>query len=87
VYTGFLLGVVVYPFLKGLGNNKLPSVWILLLFALLLFLDAILDYLGILKNTFFSRSVTGSLIGILLPFYLIPGTVNFANEIYVKLLK
>jgi hypothetical protein len=43
--------------------------------------------MGILKNTFVSRAVTGSLIGIILPYYLIPGTVNFANEIYVKLLK
>lgn len=87
VYTGFLFGVVLYPFTKGLENKKLPSIWILLSFALLLFLDAVLDTMGILKNTFVSRAVTGSLIGIILPYYLIPGTVNFANEIYVKLLK
>lgn len=87
VYSAFLTGVILYPLLRGLENKKLPSIWILLLFALLLFLDAVLDALGILKNTFISRAITGSLIGFLLPFYLIPGTVNFANEIYDKLSK
>ena len=87
VYTAFLAGVILYPFIRSLENTKLPSLWILLLFALFLFLDAVLDYLDILKNTFVTRSITGSLIGVLLPFYLIPGTVNFANEIYVKLSK
>ena len=85
VYSAFLLGVILYPFIKGLENKKLPSLWILLLFALLLFLDAVLDALCILKNTFISRAITGSLIGVLLPFYLIPGSINFANEVYVKL--
>jgi uncharacterized membrane protein len=87
VYSAFLAGVILYPFLRSLENIKLPSLWILLLFALFLFLDAVLDYLDILKNTFVTRAITGSLIGVLLPFYLIPGTVNFANEIYVKLSK
>jgi uncharacterized membrane protein len=87
VYTGFLLGVILYPFIKGYENKKLPSIWILLLFALLIMLDAVLDIFGILKNTFISRSISGSLIGILLPFYLIPGTINFTNEIFKKLTK
>ena len=87
VYSAFLSGVVLYPFVRKLDNKKLPSIWILLLFALLIFLDAVLDIFGILNNTFISRTISGSLIGWLLPFYLIPGTVNFANEMYVKLSK
>ncbi len=85
VYSAFLFGVILYPVIKSLDNKILPSLWILLLFALLLFLDAVLDTLGILKNTFISRAITGSLIGFLLPFYLIPGTINFVNELYDKL--
>ncbi|MFA5012788.1 MAG: DUF2085 domain-containing protein [Ignavibacteria bacterium] len=84
VYFAFLLSVVFYPFLKGIENKKLPSIWILLIVSLFVFLDAILDISEIIKNTFISRSVTGALIGFLLPFYLIPGTINFANEIYIK---
>ncbi len=84
VYTAFLAGVILYPFIKGLENKKLPSLWILIIFALLLFSDAALDALDVIKNTFISRAVSGSLIGVLLPFYLIPGSINFANEIYDK---
>jgi len=66
---------------------KLPSIWILFMFSLFIFLDAFFDILGIVTNSFISRSVTGALIGFVLPFYLIPGTINFANEIYVKYIK
>lgn len=87
IYFAFLLSVILYPFIRGIDNKKLPSIWILLIVSLLVFLDAVLDISGILKNTFISRSVSGALIGFLLPFYLIPGTINFANEIHLKFLK
>lgn len=86
IYFAFLLSVVLYPFLRGIENKKLPSIWILLIVSLFVFLDAVLDISGIIKNTFISRSVSGALIGFLLPFYLIPGTINFANEIHIKFL-
>lgn len=54
------------------------------MFSLFVFLDALFDILGIVNNSFISRSVTGALIGFVLPFYLIPGTINFLYEIYIK---
>lgn len=86
IYFAFLLSVTLYPFLRGIENKKLPSIWILLVVSLFVLLDAVLDISGIIKNTFISRSVSGALIGFLLPFYLIPGTINFANEIHIKFL-
>lgn len=84
VYFSFLLAVILYPFIKGLENKKLPPIWILLIVSLLVFLDAVLDIFGIFKNTFATRTISGALIGFVLPFYLIPGTLNFANEIRIK---
>ncbi|MFA5404372.1 MAG: DUF2085 domain-containing protein [Ignavibacteria bacterium] len=83
IYWSFLFSVIIYPFIKGLNNTKLPSLWLLLIPGLLLFLDAVLDLFGIINNTFISRSITGALIGFILPFYLIPGFYNLFNELFI----
>ena len=81
VYLAFFIGCLVYPIFKKLDNYKLPSLWFLLIPFVLLILDVGLDLLDIFDNTFLSRSITGGLIGFVLPFYLIPGFVNFFNEV------
>ncbi|MBE2256299.1 MAG: DUF2085 domain-containing protein [Ignavibacteria bacterium] len=73
LYAGFLAGVIVYPFFKKLDNTTLPHVWMLLSAAGLMLADVLLDISGIHKNTFLTRSITGFLLGVVLPFYLIPG--------------
>lgn len=81
IYIGFFTGISVYPLKFRLNNTESPNFLLLFSVSFLLFLDVILDMSGIYKNTFFSRSVTGFLIGIVLPFYLIPGFVKFFYEI------
>lgn len=83
IYWAFLFSVIIYPFIKGFNNTKLPSLWLLLVPGFFVFLDAMLDFLGIFNNTFITRSVTGALIGFVLPFYLIPGFYNFFNELFI----
>jgi len=84
VYSGFLLSVVLYPFVKGINSLKMPPLWFLIAASVFMVLDVFLDIGGIFSNTFISRAITGGIIGFILPFYLIPGTMNFANEIYNK---
>jgi uncharacterized membrane protein len=83
IYWSFLFSVIIYPFFKCFNNTKLPSLWFLLVPGVFVFLDAVLDLLGVINNTFISRSVTGALIGLVLPFYLIPGFYNFFNELFI----
>jgi len=86
VYIAFTFGVLIYPLFNN-KENKLPPIWLLIIASGLLLLDAGFDILDIFKNTFLSRIITGSIIGFLLPFYLIPGTINFVNEINQKYFK
>ncbi|MEP7146097.1 MAG: DUF2085 domain-containing protein [bacterium] len=81
IYGGFFIGTVLYPLKFRLNNIKPISVWFLVFPVIALMLDVIFDSLAILPNTFFTRSVTGFLIGIVLPFYLIPGFLKFFYEI------
>ena len=83
IYWAFLFSVIIYPFIKGFNNVKLPSLWLLIIPGIIVLFDAAFDFLGIFSNTFLSRSVSGALIGFVLPFYLIPGFVNFINEMFV----
>ncbi|MCU0372221.1 MAG: DUF2085 domain-containing protein [Ignavibacteria bacterium] len=84
VYTGFLLSVALYPFIRGINNLKMPPLWFLIAASVFMVLDVFLDIGGIFSNTFISRAITGGIIGFILPFYLIPGTMNFANEVFHK---
>lgn len=81
IYTGFFSGTSVYPMKYKLNNIIPPAIWFLITGALLIFADVALDISGIIVNTFYSRSVTGFIIGSILPFYIIPGFVKFFYEI------
>lgn len=81
IYSGFFLGVVMYPVRNRIANFDTPSLIYLFIPSALLFLDVILDMTGILQNSFFSRSATGFLTGLVLPFFIIPGFVKFFYEV------
>jgi uncharacterized membrane protein len=87
IYTGFFLGTVLYPLKYKLNNTNPPSVWILGTAFLILMSDVIFDISGILNNTFLSRSLTGFVMGFVLPFYIIPGFVKFFYEVHSFLRK
>jgi uncharacterized membrane protein len=80
IYIAFLIGTIAYPFIRNLNNIELPSIWFLLLACLLLAVDVGLDMIQIFKNTFITRMITGSVIGVILPFYLIPGVIRIFYE-------
>jgi len=80
IYIAFLLGVIIYPFVRNLSNIDLPSLIFLGVGVLLLVLDAGLDIFDVVKNTFVTREITGAIIGFVLPFYLIPGTIRVFYE-------
>ena len=82
IYFGFLLATIIYPFLKKLNNIELPSVWILLAGAALVALDAGLDDFNIMQNSYLSRGITGGVLGLILPFFIIPGTIRLFDEFF-----
>jgi len=82
IYISFLLSVILYPFIWKIENEKLPNIYVLLIPAFLVFTDASLDFTGILKNTIISRTLTGFLIGFVLPIFLIPGFISLFKSFY-----
>ena len=81
IYAGFLTGIIIYPFIHKINKSSVPPLYLLFLFLLPLVSDVFLDIGGILPNTFITRSITGFIAGVILPFYLIPGAVRFFSEV------
>ena len=82
IYFGFLVSSAVYPFLRKLNNLNMPPVWLLFAGAGLVALDAGLDIFDVVKNTFITREATGAVIGLILPFYIIPGCIRVFDEFF-----
>lgn len=81
IYSGFFFGTLIYSFKYKLSNTNPPSIMILIISAVAMVIDVLLDSLGILENTTYSRFVTGIFLGLALPFFIIPGFVKFFDEI------
>lgn len=81
IYFAFLLGVILYPFIHKLDNVRMPAIWVIITAVILMVGDALLDIFDLFNNTFITRSITGFILGVVLPFYLIPGFTIFSYEI------
>lgn len=82
IYFAFLIATIVYPIITPtLQYSCTPRS---LLFAALLpmLLDVGLDFIGIHSSTFFTRTITGSLFGIVVPFVVIPVAIEAVQQIF-----
>lgn len=80
VYFGLLLGLAVYPLIRGVDNiEPLPRIW---LFASMvpIAIDWSLTIFGIWENTFASRFVTGIILGFACAVYIVPALVEIIRN-------
>lgn len=81
IYSAFTLSSILYPLFRNINSKLIPCLCWLLIASSLIFADAFFDFINFIPNTFLSRAITGSVIGFVLPFYLIPGLVALFSEI------
>jgi len=84
IYFGFLLGLLILPFLRKVDDMNLPPRGILLIALVPMFLDFGCDALSIYQNTLISRSITGLLLGIVLVFFITPSAISAVRELLSK---
>ncbi len=79
IYVGFVIGLALYPFGRNLSDQTTPSrIW-LVIGALPMLIDVGGDFVGMFANTFFSRTATGLLVGVVAAFFLLPAWVGISN--------
>jgi uncharacterized membrane protein len=84
VYSGLLLGFVVYPFFRRIEDiEPLPRVWLFL--ALVpMGIDWSLGFFEIWENTALSRFLTGLILGVACAIFLIPALVELGRLLSFK---
>jgi uncharacterized membrane protein len=78
LYTGFAMGVLVYPLTRPLRQLETPRRLWLLAAAVPTLIDWALGFFGFWENTHLSRFATGALLGAVCAFYVVPGLLDLS---------
>jgi uncharacterized membrane protein len=80
VYIGFLVGMALYPVLRGFSKVRLPKMKIFLTVSLPIVADTAGNLLGLWATANLLRLATGILWGTILPFYWVTGLTELAYQ-------
>lgn len=72
IYFSMLIGGLLFPFFWRIEKTEWPSKWILLGASVPIAIDGGMQLLGIWESSNLARVATGAVIGVVLPFYIIP---------------
>lgn len=78
IYSGFFIGVALYPFLRGFRRAALPQTKIFILVSLSIVMDTLGNFARLWETLNEVRFATGLLWGAILPFYFITGLADLA---------
>ncbi|AIJ05196.1 hypothetical protein JH146_0346 [Methanocaldococcus bathoardescens] len=81
IYTGFLIGMVIYLFLKKLDDFKIPNKWYLIISSIPMVVDGTTQLIGLRESFNELRFITGFIAGFTITFYILP---IFFEMIYKK---
>jgi uncharacterized membrane protein len=76
IYLGFLIGVILYPLVRGFRRLAVPPARVFLLVSLPIVLDTIGNFLQLWNTSNSVRMMIGILWGMPLPFYIITGIAD-----------
>ena len=82
IYFSFLLGLVVYPFIRSLDSYNVPNRYWLLLGLIPMIVDAVLSDLGIHRSGDATRVFTGSIAGFVFAFYVLPLFIEAITQLF-----
>ncbi|MDO8339789.1 MAG: DUF2085 domain-containing protein [Candidatus Burarchaeum sp.] len=72
IYLMMLIGGLIYPFVRRIGDDRTPPFWLFVLAILPLAIDGTTQLVGLRESTNLLRLATGTLAGFAVPFYAIP---------------
>ena len=82
IYFAFLIGVIGYPFITpSLHHIRTPLRSVLVAALLPMLVDVALDFFGIHASTFATRTMSGSLFGLVVPFFVLPAAIEGVQQL------
>jgi uncharacterized membrane protein len=76
IYFAFLAGTLLYPLCRSVDRPVFPERWVLLAAAFPILLDVATGALGLHDITSVSRTMSGVVLGAVLPFYIVPAAIE-----------
>ena len=73
IYTGSLLGMILYPFIKGFGSVSAPKTSLFIVVTFPMVIDTLGNFLSIWVTPPWFRFSIGFIWGSILPFYFVSG--------------
>ncbi len=73
IYTGCLLGLMLYPIIQGFADTKIPKIRLFVLISSPIAIDTFGNFFLAWRTTPWLRFTIGFIWGIILPFYFISG--------------
>ncbi|MEM3030679.1 MAG: DUF2085 domain-containing protein [Candidatus Micrarchaeia archaeon] len=83
IFFGMLLGGLAAPLVVGAAGRKWPNKWLLVAAMVPIAVDGVTQFLGLRESTNALRLLTGGLIGVVMPLYIIP----ILNQIWQSILE
>ena len=83
IYLAFLAGTLFYPSLRSIQRPVMPPRALLITALIPMLIDVVFGALGIHEITNATRTVTGALFGVAVPFFVIPSAIEAVNQIFV----
>jgi uncharacterized membrane protein len=72
IYLAMLAGLLALPFVRKIESEDWPNKWILVAAAVPIAIDGTTQLFGFRESSNLLREVTGAIIGVALPFYIVP---------------
>lgn len=87
IYLSMLVGLLVLPFVRKIESENWPNKWFLVAAAVPIAIDGTTQALGLRESDNFLRIITGAIIGVALPFYILPMLNSLCSFILEKVQK
>lgn len=79
IYAGFLLGTMIYPFIRKLKRDVLPEKWVLGIGILPMVLEMGSTRLGVVDTHRFLMGISGLVLGSVTAFFVIPAIFQLVH--------
>lgn len=79
-YLALLIGGLIFPLIRRINDNKVPSILWLIIALVPIGLDGTTQLIGLRESTNYLRFITGFIAGFVVPFYLIPILNNLLSD-------
>ena len=72
IYLAMLIGLILLPFITKIESEDWPNKWILAAVCVPIGIDGLTQLFGLRESTNLLRLATGAIIGVVMPFYILP---------------